>query len=224
MKILIIGFQRSGTTLLRRLFAAHPEVRQILHEEFLLTRFKTKGEIARYLKTRKTQIDKQTWGDKTPFYPNIRKIPVSRYCGIWNELFGSQARIIHVVRHPYDVAFSVQRKYSKQTFQKAVTLYRKSIINSVKATLSMPTAITFKYEDLVLNPDKIVPQLFEFCNLEASVDFRKLLKNWENPKYQSFDRSRVFAYKGQKIPKLKEPLNNIIIELNKLVEGPEYEY
>lgn len=224
MKILIIGFQRSGTTLLRRIFGAHPGVRQILHEEFLLTRFKTLPEIKKYLVTRKTKMNKQTWGDKTPYYPNIRKMPVSRYCGMWNDLFGKEARIIHVVRHPYDVAFSVHKKYSKQTFHKAITLYRKSIINSVKATLSMPTAITFKYEDLVLNPDKMVPELFEFCNLDSSVDFRALMKNWENPKYRSFDESRVFAHKGEKIPKLKEPLDNIITEINELIGDPKYEY
>ena len=49
------------------------------------------------------------------------------------------------------------------------------------------------------------------------------MKEWENRKYQSFDESRVFAYKNRKIPKIKEPLDNIILDLNEKLEGPVYE-
>jgi hypothetical protein len=118
----------------------------------------------------------------------------------------------------------VQRKYSKQTFQKAISLYRKVVVSSVAATLEMPTAITFKYEDLVLNSDEMVPKLFEFCNLDSKVDFRALMKKWEKPKYRSFDKSRVFAYKGSEISQIKNSLDDEILKLNELLEGPKYGY
>jgi hypothetical protein len=49
------------------------------------------------------------------------------------------------------------------------------------------------------------------------------MKEWENSKYQSFDESRVFAYKGKKIPEIKQSLDNIIINLNDKLGGPKYE-
>ena len=49
------------------------------------------------------------------------------------------------------------------------------------------------------------------------------MKLWENKKYQSFDPSRVFAYKEKEIPHIKEPLDDIIMDLNDKLGGPNYE-
>ncbi len=223
MKILIIGFQRSGTTLLRRIMAMHPEVRKILHENFLLTRCRTKKQIKRFLNAGKINMKTDTWGDKTPYYPNIRRIPVEKYCATWNEHFGEESRIVHVVRHPYDIAFSVHHKYPKQKFGRALNVYRNGVRKAVKATLEMPTVITFKYEELVGNPDEMVPKIYKFCGLNSDVDFRAMMKKWTNKKYQTFDESRIFAYKGKKIPNGDHGLDDIVKDLNDWLGEPNYE-
>lgn len=220
MKILIIGFQRSGTTLLRRLVTMHPDVRSIMHEYFLLAKHKNEGAVKSLMQSRGIKKD-ENWGDKTPYYPNIRRIPVKKYCEHWRQIFGKQARIIHVYRHPYDVAFSIDHKYKGQNFIKGISLYRRAIPRALE-TLDMPFMLSFKYEELVTNPDKIVPDIYKFCGLKE-IDFRERMKLWENKKYQSFDPTRVFAYKGKKIPTIKEPLDDIILDLNDKLGGPRYE-
>ena len=222
MKILVIGFNRSGTTLLRRLITMHPEVNKILHEEFILITYKERNAIERYLVARKINMSEDNWGDKTPYYPNIKMMPVEIYCKKWIDLFGKKdSKIINVYRHPYDVAFSINNKYRSQTFGNGISLYQKAIPRILKATINMPQVMSFKYEQLVSNPDEILPKIYKFCGL-SQIDFRNKMKLWENSKYQSFDKSRVFAYKNKKIPKIKKPLDNIITELNKNLEGPEY--
>ena len=221
MRILITGFQRSGTTLLRRLVTMHPNVRSIMHEYFLLVKHKDPASVKSFVKSREIK-DIENWGDKTPYYPNIRRITVKKYFENWINIFGKkQSRIINVYRHPYDVAFSVDNKYKGQNFIKAISLYRRAIPRALE-TIDMPQVLSFKYEELVSNPDKIVPMIYDFCGLKQ-IDFRERMKLWENKKYQTFDASRIFAYKGREIPKIKEPLDDIIMDLNEKLGGPEYE-
>jgi len=221
MRILITGFQRSGTTLLRRLVTMHPNVRSIMHEEFLLIKNPNDSSVKRFINNRNVKPN-ENWGDKTPYYPNIRRVPVKTYFERWINIFGKkESRIINVYRHPYDVAFSVDNKYNGQNFIKAISLYRRAIPRALE-TIDMPEVLSFKYEELVSNPDKVVPMIYDFCGLKQ-IDFRRKMKTWENPKYQSFDESRIFAYRNRKIPKIKEPLDDIIMDLNEKLGGPEYE-
>jgi len=48
------------------------------------------------------------------------------------------------------------------------------------------------------------------------------MKRWENSKYQSFDTTRVFAYKEKKIPKFKHQLDDVVKNLNDRLGGIEY--
>ena len=116
MKILLVGFQRSGTTLLRRILQVHPEIHRVFHEPFLLNITKTKDQVLQF--AQKNGISnplKETWGEKVPYYPAVRKHNVVKYCEKWNEYFGKESIIIHIVRHPYDIANSVVKKYKHET-------------------------------------------------------------------------------------------------------------
>ena len=77
MNILITGIQRSGTTLLRRIFTVHPQVKRIFHESFFLTKFKTAKTLRNYLiNARGINPKKDIWGEKCPYFPNIRRKPL----------------------------------------------------------------------------------------------------------------------------------------------------
>jgi len=114
MKILVIGFQRSGTTLLRRLIDLHPNVLWILHETRLLSKegLTNVNVISRYIKNNISNAEsykfatilKKNWGEKLPWYGNGSNIIY--YANKWSNIFRDESKIIHIVRHPIDVALS----------------------------------------------------------------------------------------------------------------------
>jgi len=221
MKILIIGFQRSGTTLMRRLMISHPQVKRLYHEAFLLRQYQTKEALMAAVRGSVVDPINTTWGEKTPFYPNIRKIPVVRYCNTWNEYFENESRILHIIRHPIDVAFSVINKNKNRNISHPLNLYCAKMEKTIPAVNKIKNTFTFKYEDLLLNPDDIIPRIFDFCGLKSDIDFRKQLKNHRNKKYQKLDKSRAFAYKRKDF-KIKKDLRKVI-KIANTIDGPKYE-
>ena len=221
MKILIIGFQRSGTTLMRRIMQEHPDVRKIYHEHFLLRQYKTKDALMKALAGRNIDPINDNWGEKCPYYPNIRQIPLLKYCGTWNKYFGNESRILHIVRHPVDVAFSVLNKRKNGSIDGPLKMYSQRMPNNIPNIDNMSNVMTFKYENVLINPDDILPKIFEFCGLRKNIKFRKYLKKLENPKYQTLDPSRAFAYKKKNV-KIKQDLTEVIRIAN-TIDGPEYE-
>jgi len=219
MKILIIGFQRSGTTLSRRILNCHPQVKALFHERFLLKRYKTKKALFSALNNIDPNND--NWGEKCPYYPSIRKIPVMDYINTWNEYFGNESRILHIIRHPIDVSLSAWRKRKRGTFNGPLNKYAQIMPKYIPEIDSVDNVMTFKYENLLINPDDVIPQIFEFCGLKSNVNFRKLMKKHSNPKYQSLDASRAFAYKRNAV-KVKVNLTKAIKAANK-IEGPKYD-
>jgi hypothetical protein len=223
MQILIIGFQRSGTTLIRRLVTMHPEVKKILHENFLLSKYDTKNKVLQYVVSRGMDPYKDNWGDKTPFYPNIRKIPVDKYCKRWNEYFGESSRILHIVRHPIDVVNSIIKKYKgKQNIDKELKIYKKSMETFIPKMKYINNIYTFKYEDLLIYSDDIVPKIYSFCGLTSNINFRNIMSKIENVKYKKFDKSRAFAYRKELI-KIETDLSNILNMIDSNIDGVKYE-
>ena len=220
MKILIIGFQRSGTTLMRRIINEHPEVTKIFHEQFLLNKFIDKKILFDYLRSGDIDLKNGNWGEKVPFYPSVKGFPVINYCETWNDYFGRGSRILHVVRHPLDVVFSVVNKYKNQNFDYALALYKERMIKYIPKIMEMDNTFTFKYEDLLLNPDKLIPRIFWFCGLDKDTDFKLYLSKIANSKYQKINKSRAFAYK-KKTYKTDVDLTDVIRVCN-MIEGPEY--
>lgn len=86
MKILLTGFQRSGTALLKHVIRNHPDVKKIFHENCLLNKGLPYIEsICNF------DINKETWGEKLPWF-EIKPIKkyngtIFQYCEDWIELF-----------------------------------------------------------------------------------------------------------------------------------------
>jgi len=220
MKILIIGFQRSGTTLMRRIIQGHPEIRKIFHESFLLRKYQTKEALMMAIERTKFDPINDNWGEKTPFYPNIRRIPVLKYCNTWNEYFGDESRILHIVRHPVDVAASILKKTNIGTINEPLNFYCNIMGAIIPDVKKIKNTFTFKYEDVLLNPDGVLPKIFDFCGLRLDVNFRQYLKKLKNTKYQTLDASRVFAYKNKNVI-IKRDLREVIKTANE-IDGPKY--
>ena len=96
MKILVVGFPRSGTTLTYRIFKTHPQVEKMVFEKRLL--------LNRHLM--KSFTPGKNCGEKVIYEKRvIGKIGISTYnivdyCKDWNKLFKDEARIVQIIRHP----------------------------------------------------------------------------------------------------------------------------
>jgi hypothetical protein len=144
-----------------------------------------------------------------------------KYCNTWNEYFGNESRILHIIRHPVDVAFSVWKKRGRGSIDGPLKMYCNRMPKIIPALKNTKNVMTFKYEDVLINPDEILPEIFKFCGLKDDIKFRKYLNQYENPKYKNLDSSRAFAYKRGKV-KIKRDMSRAIQSAN-IIKGPKYE-
>ena len=105
-KILITGMQRSGTTMLRRMFHYHPDVEFMLHEQHSLMK---KG------KNFKRLLGDFNCGEKNPYWAPCQytRPYMIKYAKKWQSTFKCH-KIIHIVRHPVSVAESNKKKCKTQ--------------------------------------------------------------------------------------------------------------
>lgn len=201
MKILIIGFQRSGTTLIRRLFDIHPDVQRMVHERRVLN---NKNLVKRIRRERRLKIvskdgfsidiniDKN-WGEKVPWVSDGKDI--IRYTNKWLEEFGEDARIIHITRHPKDVANSNKKKFNVSNTESL----QKSSMSNVRNVLSNDSRyIEVTFEDLVTKPRRTLKGLFKFCKLKHTESVLNEVASAKKDKLRYFDGinpDRAFAFK-----------------------------
>jgi hypothetical protein len=192
MKILVIGFQRSGTTLLRRLIQIHPEVQFMVHEKRLLNHAKYIRSIREnntvHYKSRKEEYKIDTtkhWGEKTPWFSSTGS-EITRYTKKWFNEFKDEARVIHIYRNSQDVANSNLRKFKfgrRQTIHK----HRKSL-KIVRRKLSNDKRyIEVSFEELVTKPKRILKELFKFCKISYTDEVLEEVSSAKRDKLRYFD-------------------------------------
>jgi len=223
MRILVIGFGRSGTSLLRRLIQAHPNVQKMYHETGLMGRSNWKGML------RKSGINlKGNWGEKIPFYFRRPKKggftgTILDYCKEWNRRFLPEARIIFIVRHPLDVAISAGKRWAKsapRALRKQVSVLPMMIGGAQK----LPNVMFVKYEDLLLDTEGSLGRVYKFCKLDPSYASKGL--NEDRTRFGTGEKNflkpqRAFAYKQEsKLPKVKF---KELLKLLNTIEGTNYE-
>ena len=217
MKILVVGFQRGGTTLLNRLINFHPDVVKNFHEKRFLLHYLTKEKLFTYLQTQNIDPNKDNWGDKVPFYPSVfpggAKSYIN-YCKKWLKL-GEDTRIIYITRHPIDIAISTKKFNWCKNLEEVIKYYSDFTIPSLEQFQQLKKGMIISFETLVTYPNDSLSEIYSFCNLNSSPDLiHKILNtktaNWG--KHQNYvDGSRAFAYKkfknlqiNCKIPKYSE--------------------
>jgi len=197
-KIFIIGYQHSGTTLLSQIFQAHPQVSRLFNEANLAEFHKSMKEMEHIVSDEIYPDGNKdwAWGDKTPWLDGDgeRIIKLSKR---WLKYFKKQGRVIHILRHPLDVALSLNPSLEKQLDPILSSL--PIVINYIN---SENRATTILYEDLVLFPRTTIFYIFEFCGLSTD---QKTLNRVINTDYKfgklgSIESSlRVFAYKKRNL-------------------------
>jgi len=186
--VFVIGTHRSGTTLLRRILDSHrniacpPESHYLSHffrlmtDELAMLGLSEIGfeeaEAIKLLRRSAAQFHeiyrrskgKPRWADKTPEYalhlPAIRK------------LFGTDAQLLFVFRHPLDVAYSLWvRRWNLGVHQTGDLLYdvcrhvRESGLAQLDFLASQPQpAHTIFYEELVRSPEVVLRSVCQFLD------------------------------------------------------------
>lgn len=198
MKILVVGFPRSGTSLTYRIFKNHPQVKQMYFEQWVIKKPKTKEEFL----NRYPLFRKSTCGEKVICEKRVTgKIgktnqTIVDYCLKWNDWFEDEAKIIQIVRHPIDALNSLV--ISKQKFPRGPVFnfvykeYLEYIPNYLFRISKISNCKTIKYEDLLSNPKKIINDLYEYCNLK-SYNFQERIKKEKAFKYLN-QKKLLFEY------------------------------
>jgi len=189
-KILIIGFQHSGTTMLRQLINNHPQV-SIIYDEHRYIELPQSKEWIMSLISKEVYPNgkKMSWGEKIPWVDGDsgRIISLSKR---WFKFFGKDSRIIHILRHPLDVALSISPDY-----ERSLKLILKSDPKVIDFVNSDKRSSTILYEDLVNNPLEKLISIFSFCNLNSTEKVVKKVMNFEGLKFGGINSDRAFAYK-----------------------------
>lgn len=208
--------------MLRRLLQLHPEVHKMFHEQFILKRYNNKKALIKYINSLGIKDKTDNWGEKVPYYPSARKYPIVKYCETWNDYFGDKARILHVVRHPYDIANSTVKKFRHiKTTDHPIRIFKKIIKSSVTKIDQMDSSFTFKYEDLLTDPDRIMYEIYKHCGLTPDIDYKSKMQSIKNKRYQNINPDRAFSYKNDN-KKWNYDLKEEIEILNK-INGTKYE-
>ena len=116
---------------------------------------------------------------------------------------------------------SIQKKYKGQTFTKSLRVYNRVMPKTVTILSNFNNCFALKYEDLLINPDKKLKEMFNFCGLE-SYDYETMLSRSTRVLYRKIDPSRAFAYKNLK-RRFRANIEPVINIINDKVSGPVYE-
>lgn len=200
VKILITGFRHSGTTMLMTLLRNHPQVGWIEFEESFIEFDKPKEWVVMMAKNRVKNLKKNAWGEKIPWgnRPEDKKcIRAINFTKKWLKYFNKEARVLHILRHPIDVALSGIPNGHHAPFKT-----RRQIIDTVPRYIKFinnnPYCATIVYEDLVTNPREHLNNIFNFCGLMST---EKILTTVENTqlKFGKINADRAFAHQKKGI-------------------------
>ena len=186
--IFIVGFPRSGTTLVEQIISSHSEVKGLGEIPFFVNstvqvknKYRLRGSLSEWL----PRLGDHAWkeigdvylqkiekisGEKTRFTDkallNYRAIGIIRLCL-------PNAKIIHIDRNAMDVCFGCYRQlfnenwkftYAFDELAAAYASYQTTMSQWRKLFPSFLMRIS--YEDLIKNFDKSVSDIISFCELE----------------------------------------------------------
>ena len=230
MKILIIGFPRSGTSLTYRIFKDHRDVGKAHFESLLAWKHRDK------------QLDKlQFFGEKNVCEKIIyeRKYISAKenftyldYCNLWNKTFKNQSKIIQILRHPYDSWNSIIiEKYMKRKIEKSICRMLKNYFNSIPTNIekidSYPNSLTFKFEHLVEDPEYVLNKIYTHCELDPKRSlFNETIRSKKSFLYKtkdfSIENKLLIPYRAEFWDIMNRNIDGLLQVMNQF-EGPIYE-
>ncbi len=205
----LVGFPRSGTTLLDRMLAAHPDI-EVLEEKSLFSSLHQDWSKPGSLETL-AEVNEAQVRDAREIYRQemtrnrchqqrslvIDKLPLNlAYLFLIYRLF-PQAPVIFMQRHPLDVCISCYFQAFELEASMAYFLDMEDTVQYYHAVMQVAVASmdqvgnplqSFSYEDLVAGPEAQLKDLIGFLGLEmddSMLDYRRRDPDTSNtPSYQ----------------------------------------
>jgi len=234
-QILILGMHRSGTTLLADIIGKHPDVKHIFNEAVLLDQKKEDllnatslpdheliqkhgsleraSNVIRKDLTIDFDLSQSTWGAKMS-YPGpiiLQEWQASslKYANRWLDYFDHQARILLVIRHPYDVYLSAHARWAKH--DKHIANYGEVTLDNICRDWSYaldlllpnlqhnPRVNIVLYETLLSQPIDTIRELFNHINVNSDANkIIQLLKS-DIIFFGKIDPARAFNYRQRHV-------------------------
>jgi len=199
-KILITGFRHSGTTMLHQLIKAHPQVGWIENEESFIEFDKSKEWMLLMASHKVPDLKKYAWGEKIPWgtrpvdYNGKRAINMIKK---WLKYFKGQGRVLHILRHPLDVALS-GRGDSTKIGEKDWEYIMSSVPKVIDFVNSNKRCKTIIYEELLYEPEEVISEILDFLNLENTPKIVKRIATTPL-KFGKINPERAYNFKNKQI-------------------------
>ena len=232
---LILGMHRSGTTLLADIFRKHDSVKHVFNESVLLhlskeqllkTRefddhqlIQSKGVLNRASNVTRVKVTcdfdllESHWAAKMsypgPVILQEWQDTTAKYAKQWLDSFGQKARILLIVRHPFDVYLSASARWSDH--QRHVDNYGTVTLDhicrdwcytldSLQGLIESDNRVLkIKYESLLANPETNIVKIFRHCNLNHEADVIEHILNLDIVFFGKLRVDRAFRYRKEKL-------------------------
>lgn len=176
--LFVVGSMRSGSTMLRLILDSHPEIAISPETGFMgallatktIPNWKNGKDWYRRLDWTDEEFDdrlrefyagmferyaaaqgKRRWGEKTPFH--------TAHMATMARVFPS-AVFVGIVRHPGAVAASLRKSFH-YTFPDALSYWAATNLDMLRAATDLgPRFMACRYEDLVIEPEQVLRELF----------------------------------------------------------------
>lgn len=186
--VFVVGFPRSGTTLLEQLLDAHPELVSFDEQPFLQHIVRRLTADGGTVFDKVQNLTQQQWREQREMYFNeialvapdkreqhaVDKNPLNMVRLPALQNFFPKSQVILAIRHPCDVVLSCYMQHFRapafaltfETLESTAQMYDKVFSHWYQSSeqLKLPV-LEWKYEDLVANTEARARDLFEFLNL-----------------------------------------------------------
>lgn len=182
--ILIIGFERSGTTLLRRLISMHPHLEfDLLHERRELLKYENPEDAIKNYKMKTKQagiylgsIASVESGEKVPY---ISSKFIKKYISKWKK-FWPDSIIFHIIRDCNKCALSANRVFKKD-IEQTKKLYIENVPIVIEFLRNYKNVHVIKFERLIGDPKKSLKEIYSVIGYIPDDDCIYKILNTKDP-------------------------------------------
>ena len=180
--IFIVGMPRSGSTLLENILSLNPEVNDMGEVSFLEESIKETKNFKDIYETYKNKVDNQF---KSSIIYTDKSLFNYIYCPVISNFFPN-AKIINCVRNPLDNILSIYRaNFLNQPFSFSLRdisnlyIYYFETMEEYKIKFR-DTIYDYKYEDLIEDPNKIIPEIINWLDWDWNEKYLSPHENKRN--------------------------------------------